>query len=203
MSSPRIVPCSLRWAAALCCALTLFIAQARAQATGACCLGGTNCIVTTDCLCKAQGGFFIGAGSTCPATVCQTIQFGACCYTSVSLLQVVCVVTSAQNCSSLGGFSFTPGGTCTGTSACGPVAQPAACVMTNPDLCRLTGNPALIGQTCAANPCGPVTGACCTASTGCFIAPSTQCTGTFFPGVTCSPDPCTPTGFVCCNSTGG
>ncbi|CAG1006953.1 Spore coat protein A [Phycisphaerales bacterium] len=79
--------------------------------TGACCVSGTGCIITTSADCTTQGGTFQGSGTTCSPDPCSP-PTGACC-----LSTGYCSITTAADCATQGG-TYNGDGTDCGMISC-------------------------------------------------------------------------------------
>jgi hypothetical protein len=82
-----------------------------APPTGACCLCN-DCTITTMEDCAAQGGFYMGDGTTCDPNLCSSPPIGACC------VEYVCTIEYSWTCEEMGGTYY---GDC---SDCDPTPCP-------------------------------------------------------------------------------
>ena len=166
--------------------------------TGACCLSGGDCLVTTSSNCTSLGGAFLGAGTPCFGQ-CSGAPVGACC------IGTSCAITTQAGCS---GTWQGSGSTC-GPNPCGSNPLGACCVgsscsMTTQQNCGGSWNGP--GSSCSPNPCQPPppSGACCIGSS-CSITTQQNCSGSWGgPNSSCSPNPCNPpppTGACCVGQT--
>jgi hypothetical protein len=205
-----------------------YVFRARAAATGACCVAGSQCTVSVASAsaglaadpgdCRALGGVYLGNNTTCAPipgndnAPCdagggapQTATTGACCDAYGN-----CYLSTSTTCTGVGA-TFTAGTTACAAdgSTCGFFA--ARCCFPN-GTCIVVAQSQCAGgtftssaQTCTPNACAqPPTGACCDLAGNCFTLQQRDCPVgggvTWSSTQVCSPNPCSqPT--ACCSST--
>ncbi len=123
---------------------------------GACC-DPCNCTILSADECAAQGGIYLGDGTSCDPSPCECPPpLGACC------IGCECVVTTEGDCLGQGGVFFGPDSNCS-QPICGegpPIAcclSDGTCLITTPCGCTQIGG-VWDGESmsCEPNPCQPV-----------------------------------------------
>ena len=159
------------------------------ESAGACCLNNGSCQQLTESTCLAQGGNFIGAGTTCSASTCSS-SLVPCCFAATG----GCLTLTAANCVAAGGVAGPAGQTCSGY-VCFPIGacclQDGSCVGgVSPGQCTsqggvFQGN----GTLCTSGLCPEPTGAACFPNGFCLVLTQAQAavSGAVWqgPGTTC------------------
>ncbi|MFN0135392.1 MAG: hypothetical protein ACKVS9_04655 [Phycisphaerae bacterium] len=141
---------------------------------GACCISGV-CSVRTATECAANGGSYLGDGTTCVGVTCPTPN-QACCFASTG----GCLNLNPATCSGAGGVPGGPGSNC-GTFVCFPMGAcclpDGTCVgPVSPDACATQGGTFQGNNTnCGSVTCPLPVGACCFVTGFCIELSETDC----------------------------
>jgi hypothetical protein len=144
------------------------------EASGACCLTNGTCQVSTQSNCVAQGGSFVGEGTTCTASTCSS-SLAPCCFTTTG----GCLTLTPQNCVAAGGVAGPSGQTCAGY-VCFPIGAcclpDGSCVGgVSPAQCTTQGGVFQgNGTLCTAGLCPEPTGASCFPNGFCLVLTQAQ-----------------------------
>lgn len=187
--------------------------------TGACCIGQSCIDDQTQIECRAEGGVFLGVGTTCANDPCPGEPLGKCC-----LPDGTCVDLPEQECIDLDGM-WLGGTTCAQSPNCTGEAfdcclddpfMPGFCLCQSVGTCSecttLGGTCHLLGWCAEQSPGDPSTccHACCTPSIGCeegcTMTIGSECSApnqTFHPQGSCFPQASSPCDICCYCADGG
>ncbi len=163
--------------------------------SGACCLPGGKCIITSEPACMGIGGEYLGDGSSCDD--CVFPETGACC------TRGGCLELTLEDCDTMGGVFLGIGSLCSeGGCDTGACCLAGGCLDGFTEtFCTTSGGVYQGGGTsCSTDPCAAAQGACCVDGK-CVVTTENICNvagGEYFGDDTiCDDVTCGPVGACC------